>query len=154
MTYLKDSYQKFLANPRSAPLAPNVSLIYVTSTTKIEGAEAVATHVSRQAAIVKKKSEQVISAIESSDSLCLDVETTLEFLEGGGAYLPSLDDNFLADRVVTFPTVNSPRSHTPDWLKSTVAVFLTRICYRFTSSTSTPTTRSNRCASTGTRVRC
>jgi hypothetical protein len=113
MTYLKDSYQKFLANPRSAPLAPNVSLIYVTSTTKIEGADAVAAHVSRQAGIVKKKSEQVISAIESSDSLCLDVETTLEFLEGGGAYLPSLDDNFLADRVVTFPTVNSPRSQYP-----------------------------------------
>lgn len=112
MTYLKDSYQKFLANPRTAPLAPNVSLIYVTSTTQVEGADAVATHVSRQSGIVKTKSEKVISAIESSDSLCLDIETTLEFLEGGGSYLPSLDDNFLADRVVTIPTVNTPRSHT------------------------------------------
>lgn len=121
MTYLKDSYQKFLANPRSAPLAPNVSLIYVTSTTKVEGADAVATHVSRQSGIVKKKSEQVISAIESSDSLCLDIETTLEFLEGGGSYLPSLDDNFLADRVVTFPTVNTPRSQ-PSPLESSHSV--------------------------------
>lgn len=113
MTYLKDSYQKFLATPRSAPLAPNVSLIYVTSTTKVEGADAVASHASRQSAIVKKKSEQVISAIESSDSLCLDIETTLEFLEGGGAWLPSLDDNFLADRVVTIPTVHSPPDRMP-----------------------------------------
>lgn len=112
MTYLKDSYQKFLANPRHAPVATNVSLIYVTSTTTIDGAAAVASHASRQSSIVKKKSENVISAIESSDSLCLDMETTLEFLEGGGAYLPSFDDNFLADRVVTFPTVNSPN---PAW---------------------------------------
>lgn len=111
MTYLKDSYQRFLANPRNAPLAANASLIYVPTTTKIEGADAIATHTSRQAGIVRKKSDQVINAIESSDALCLDMETTLEFLEGGGAYLPSLDDNFLADRVVTFPTVNiHPRS--------------------------------------------
>lgn len=110
MTYLKDSYQKFRANPRNAPLASNVSLIYVPSTTRIDGAEAVATHVSRQSAAVKKKSENIISAIESSDSLCLDIETTLEFLEGGGAYLPSFDDNFLADRVVTIPMVKFPEN--------------------------------------------
>ncbi|OOQ89894.1 hypothetical protein PEBR_08135 [Penicillium brasilianum] len=106
MTYLKDTYQRFLASPRNAPLAANASLIYVPTTTKIEGADAIATHTSRQASIVRKKSDQVLNAIESSDALCLDMETTLEFLEGGGAYLPSLDDNFLADRVVTIPTVH------------------------------------------------
>ncbi|KAF3391449.1 hypothetical protein F1880_007834 [Penicillium rolfsii] len=106
MTYLKDSYQRFLANPRNAPLAANASLIYVPTTTKVEGAGAIATHTSRQASIVKKNSERIINAIESSDALCLDMETTLEFVEGGGAYLPSLDDNFLADRVVTFPTIH------------------------------------------------
>ncbi|KAJ5222846.1 uncharacterized protein N7469_009086 [Penicillium citrinum] len=106
MTYLKDSYQKFRANPRNAPIASNVSLIYVPSTTRFDGADAVAAHTSRQSAEVKKKTESIISAIESSDSLCLDIETTLEFLEGGGAYLPSFDDNFLADRVVTIPTLH------------------------------------------------
>ncbi|KAJ5157812.1 uncharacterized protein N7482_008912 [Penicillium canariense] len=106
MTYLKDSYQRFLASPKNAPVAADASLIYVPTTTTFEGADAIATHASRQASIVKKKSEQIINAVESSDALCLDVETTLEFLEGGGAYLPSLDDNFLADRVVTFPTVH------------------------------------------------
>ncbi|KAJ5698607.1 hypothetical protein N7462_000612 [Penicillium macrosclerotiorum] len=107
MTYLKDVYQRFLANPRNAPVAANASLIYVPTTTKIDGADAISTHVARQSSVVKKKSDQVINAIESSDALCLDIETTLEFLEGGGAYLPSLDDNFLADRVVTFPTPQS-----------------------------------------------
>ena len=109
MTFFKDNYNKFLANPRNpdVAVATNVSLIYVPTTTSIEGKDAVITHASRQSAIVKKKAEQIINAIESHDSLILDIETTLEFLEGGGAYLPSLDDNFLADRVATFPTVGS-----------------------------------------------
>lgn len=106
-TFYKTQYNKFLANPRDATVADNVSLLYVTSTTKVEGRDAVVTHASRQSALVKKKSEQIISAIESSDALILDIETTLEFLEGGGAYLPSFDDNFLADRTVTLPLVNT-----------------------------------------------
>ncbi|KAJ5708484.1 hypothetical protein N7488_008285 [Penicillium malachiteum] len=105
-TYFHTEYRKFLANPRSAKVAANVSLLYVASTTKFEGSDSVLTHLSRQSGIVKKKSEQIINAIESSDSLVLDIETTLEFLEGGGAYLPSFDDNFLADRVVTIPTLH------------------------------------------------
>lgn len=47
----------------------------------------------------------MLHCIESENEICLDVETTLEFVTGGGAYLPGLDDNFLADRVVTFPIV-------------------------------------------------
>lgn len=110
MTYFKDNYNKFLANPRNpdVALAANVSLFYVPTTTSVEGKDTVITHVSRQSGVVKKRAEQIINAIESYDSLILDMETTLEFVEGGGAYLPSLDDNFLADRVATFPTVNSP----------------------------------------------
>ncbi|KAJ5475273.1 hypothetical protein N7539_008339 [Penicillium diatomitis] len=106
MTYLIDSYQRFLASPRNAPLATNATLIYVPVTTKVEGADAIATHTSRQSHIVKKTSDKVMNAIESSDALCLDMETTLHFVEGGGVYLPSLDDNFLVNRVVTFPTIH------------------------------------------------
>ncbi|KAJ5153817.1 Nucleic acid-binding OB-fold [Penicillium coprophilum] len=106
MSYFKTEYQRFLDNPRTAKLADDVSLIYVPTTTKFEQADNVITHVLKNANIVKTKSNQVISAIEGSDSLCLDMETTLEFTEGGGVYLPSLDDNFLADRVATFPTVH------------------------------------------------
>ena len=102
---LKDVYQRFLANPASAPLASNASLIYITTTTKLDGASAVVSHLTKQQRIVKTRSENVLDVIESANSLCLDIETTLEFVSGGGAYLPSLDDNFLADHVATFPTV-------------------------------------------------
>lgn len=102
---LKEVYQRFLVNPKSASLASDVSLIYITTTTRFDGPEAIVNHLSRQQKIVKTKSQEIISAIGGSDSLCVDVETTLEFVSGGGAYLPSLDDNFLADRVATFPMV-------------------------------------------------
>jgi hypothetical protein len=112
MSYYKDQYRQYQANPKSeaVKLADDVSLIYVPTTTKIESRGALISHVQKQGYVVKKRSEQIISSIEGSDALCLEMETTLEFMEGGGAYLPSLDDNFLADRVVTFPTVNPPRS--------------------------------------------
>ncbi|CAI7590390.1 unnamed protein product [Penicillium glandicola] len=106
MSYFKTEYQRFLDNPRSAKLADDVSLIYVPTTAKFEQADNVITHVLKNAKVVKTKSNKIISAIEGSDSLCLDMETTLEFTEGGGVYLPSLDDNFLSDRVATFPTIH------------------------------------------------
>lgn len=104
---LQDLYQRFLADPKPASLAPDASLLYITTTTKFDQADAVISHLQKQRNVVKK-SESVINAIESAHSLCLDVETTLEFVSGGGAYLPSLDDNFLADRVATFPAVCGP----------------------------------------------
>ena len=104
----KSIYQQFLANPKSAPLAPDASLFYVTTTTKFTQSDAVLDHISKQEKIVKKKSDQVLDAVEGPDSVSLDIETTLEFTSGGGAYLPSLDDNFLADHVATFPTVLTP----------------------------------------------
>lgn len=57
---------------------------------------------------MKKKGDKTLSFVEAPGTIVLDVETTLEFVSGGGAYLPSLDDNFLADHVVTFPTVRLP----------------------------------------------
>lgn len=62
-------------------------------------------HFAAHEQVLRRKKETVLSAIESHNAICLDVETTLEFFTGGGAYLPGLDDNFLADRVVTFPMV-------------------------------------------------
>ncbi|KAE8148425.1 hypothetical protein BDV25DRAFT_17632 [Aspergillus avenaceus] len=106
---LKDVYQRFLSNPRSVPLASDVALIYITTTTKVEGEEAVLKHLIRQDHILKKKSQQVIDAVEGTNSLSVDVDTTVEFVSGGGAYLPSLDDNFLSDRVATFPAVHIVR---------------------------------------------
>ncbi|OCL11737.1 hypothetical protein AOQ84DRAFT_437484 [Glonium stellatum] len=103
---LSAKYQQFLANPSTAALAEKASIHYITTLTTINEPTAIIKHLSAQSKQLEKKSEKVLSAIESSNGLCLDVETTLEFIFGGGAFLPGLDDNFLADRTVTFPVVH------------------------------------------------
>ncbi|KAL1794667.1 hypothetical protein ACET3X_006483 [Alternaria dauci] len=103
---LRDTYTRFLATPSSGALADNASLHYVTTTTSISDATAIIKHLSVQERLLKKTKEKVLSVIESSNGLSVDVETTIEFINGGGAYLPGLDDNFVADRTVTFPMVH------------------------------------------------
>lgn len=63
-------------------------------------------HLNSQANKIKKKDEKVIDTIEGDGALYVEVDTTFEFVLGGGAYLPNIDDNFLADRTVTFPIVS------------------------------------------------
>ncbi|MCJ1397374.1 hypothetical protein MMC11_000567 [Xylographa trunciseda] len=103
---LTSAYEAFLAFPSATHLNDDASLNYITTLTTVNGSPAIAKHVSQQQRIVKRKTEKVLSSIESDSAICLDVETTLEFISGGGAYLPGLDDNFLSDRVVTFPIVH------------------------------------------------
>jgi hypothetical protein len=105
---LRDTYTRFLATPSSGALADNASLHYVTTTTSINDATAIIKHLSVQEKLLKKTKEKVLNAIESSNGLSVDVETTIEFSNGGGAYLPGLDDNFVTDRTVTFPMVRIP----------------------------------------------
>lgn len=102
---LQKIYQSFLATPSAVALTSHASLNYITTLTTINDATAIAKHLTSQTSTLKKKEEKVLSSIEGDNAICLDVETTLEFVTGGGAYLPGLDDNFLADRVVTFPVV-------------------------------------------------
>ncbi|KAF2270462.1 hypothetical protein CC78DRAFT_133504 [Lojkania enalia] len=103
---LSAKYQAFLASPSSGALADNASLHYITTLTSIHEPAPILRHFSVQEKLLKKKAEKVLSAVESANGLCLDVETTIEFVAGGGAYLPGLDDNFVADRLVTFPMVH------------------------------------------------
>lgn len=105
MGSLKSIYQSFLASPNASALNNNASLNYITTLTTINTAAAIVKHHTAHQKVLTKKEEKILSCIEGSDALCLDVETTLEFITGGGAYLPGLDDNFAADRVVTFPMV-------------------------------------------------
>lgn len=106
MASLKSLYQSFLAKPDGSAMNNDASLNYITTLTTISNAAAIVKHHAAHQKVLTKKEEKILSCIEGSDALCLDVETTLEFISGGGAYLPGLDDNFLADRVVTFPIVN------------------------------------------------
>lgn len=103
---LSATYTAFLANPSSSALADNASLHYITTLTTLNDAPAIIKHFTVQEKLLKHKEHKLLSAIESTDgALCVDLQVTLEFLQGGGAYLPGLDDNFVSDRTVTFPMV-------------------------------------------------
>ena len=130
MASLKSVYQSFLASPNASALSNDASLNYITTLSTINSAAAILKHHAAHQKVLTKKEEKVLSCIEGSDALCLDIETTLGFITGGGAYLPGLDDNFLADRVVTIPIVKQIRRK----LRSTLMLTLcldARCLFRF-----------------------
>jgi hypothetical protein len=102
---LKAVYEKFLASPTPLSLSENASLHYITTLTSFAEAGSIIKHLEAQnKSVVKKKAENIVSAVEGNGSLALEVETTLEFISDGGAYLPGLD-NFVTDKIVTIPMV-------------------------------------------------
>ena len=105
MSSLRAVYQSYLATPNATAFAPDGSLNYITTLTTLHKTDVIAKHLALHQKILKKRHENILYAIESDDALCLEVDTTIEFLSGGGMYLPGLDDNFLADQLVTFPVV-------------------------------------------------
>lgn len=107
MSSLKAVYQSFLSNPAASSMNDEALLNYITTLTTISSSAAVVKHFATLQKVLKKKEEKVLSAIESDNALCLEIETTVEFLTGGGAYLPGVEENFLADRVVVFPIVRA-----------------------------------------------
>lgn len=108
MSSLKAVYLSFLSKPTGAVLNVEASLNYISTLTTINSSAAIVKHFAAFERVLKKKGEKVLDAIESGNALCLEVDTTIEFLTGGGAYLPGLEENFLADRILTFPIVREP----------------------------------------------
>lgn len=103
---LQSAYKQFLAAPNPTLLAPDASLHYITTLHTVNGGNEILKHLKIQDHELKKKEEKFLDVVEGGNSIAVEVHTTIEFLTGGGAYLPSLDDNFLADRIVTFPIVS------------------------------------------------
>ncbi|TVY58313.1 hypothetical protein LSUE1_G010169, partial [Lachnellula suecica] len=103
---LETAYKQFLAAPNSSFLSADASLHYITTLTSVNGSSAIIKYLKGQNHELKKKEEKVLDVVEGPNNLAVEVSTTLEFLTGGGAYLPSLDDNFLADRIVTLPIIH------------------------------------------------
>ncbi|KAL8738465.1 MAG: hypothetical protein Q9181_000721 [Wetmoreana brouardii] len=106
MASLKATYQNYLANPDASAFAPDGTLNYVTTLTTIHKAEAIAKHLTAHQRVLRRKHENILNTVESDNALCLEVETTIEFITGGGSYLPGLDDNFLADQLITIPIIH------------------------------------------------
>lgn len=105
MATLRGIYENFLSNPGNVScLLERASLHYVPTLTSINSPANITKQLLNQN-VLRTKAQKTLSAVEGPDSLCLDVETTLEFVSGGGNYLPGLDGNFLTDKIVTFPTV-------------------------------------------------
>ena len=100
-----DIYQAFLASPDASKLSDDVELMYVNSGRTFSSAKTVANHlrVDRQNNIQIRNSQQVIGAIEGPDRAFFDVKNTVEFVSGGGEYLPGLDE-FIVDKTITFPS--------------------------------------------------
>jgi hypothetical protein len=103
---LEDTYKQFLAAPNANSLTSDASLHYVTTLVSINGPNQILKHFAGQVHDLKKNEEKFLSVVEGRNALAAEVHTTIEFIAGGGAYLPILDDNFLANRVVTFPIVS------------------------------------------------
>lgn len=103
---LQTAYEKFLASPNGSSFTEKASFSYVPTLTTLKEPDAILKHIEQQnKSVVKTKTQKVISAIEGHNALALDVDTTLEFISGGGAYLPGLD-NFVVDKIATFPVVS------------------------------------------------
>lgn len=139
---LQAAYRQFLDAPSPELLASDASLHYVTTLTTHNSSTEIIKHLKSQTRLLKKKEEKFLDAVEAPNALAVEVETTIEFVLGGGAYLPGLDDNFLADRTVTFPVVSSIIL-----LFATVPNFIRRS----TLSASMELARSNKCDKTGTK---
>lgn len=105
------TYKQFLASPSSSLLADNASLHYVTTLTSIVGATEIIKHLNTLQKQVKKKKEEVLNLIDGQNVIAVEVDTHIEFVLSGGAYLPGLDDNFLADREAFLPIVSIPIQH-------------------------------------------
>lgn len=99
------AYQEFLKSPKTSLLAPTASLHYITTLTSFNGPAAILKHLSAQDYDLKKNEEKFLNVVESASALATETHTDIEFVHGGSAYLPGLDDNFLSDRIVTLPIV-------------------------------------------------
>ena len=102
---LQATYRQFLAAPNPSLLASTASIHYITTLVTVNGPNQILKHFADQDHDLTKNEEKFLNVVEGRHSLAAEVHTTIEFIAGGGAYLPSLDDNFLTDRVVTFPIV-------------------------------------------------
>ncbi|EHK17461.1 uncharacterized protein TRIVIDRAFT_75917 [Trichoderma virens Gv29-8] len=100
------TYKQFLASPSSSLLADKASLHYVTTLTSFVGATEIIKHLNTLQKQVKKKKEEVLNLIDGQNVIAVEVDTCIEFVTSGGAYLPGLDDNFIADHEAFLPIMH------------------------------------------------
>ncbi|KAI9651985.1 MAG: hypothetical protein M1831_007277 [Alyxoria varia] len=102
---LKSHYRQFLIRPTLEALASDASIHYVPTLISVSESGDVMKHLKTQAEYLSRK-ENILNSLESGNTLCVEAETTVQFLLGGGAFLPNLDENFIADKTITFPVIH------------------------------------------------
>lgn len=107
---LAQIYERFFASPNPLSLADEAALHYIPTLKSFSQQGPVVRHlVSQNRDVVKVKSSKRISVVEGANSIALETETVLEFISGGGSYLPGLD-TFITDLVATLPMVRRPHT--------------------------------------------
>ncbi|POS84845.1 hypothetical protein EPUL_003595 [Erysiphe pulchra] len=101
---LRKLYKDFLMMLDASFLTEDVSYHYITTLSSTHGKTAVMKHL--KSPDFKIKGQEFIDVVEGPMSLAVIVETKLEFINGGGPYLPTLDDNFITDRTVNIPIIH------------------------------------------------
>ena len=100
-------YERFLASPNPISLSENASLHYIPTLTTHSQSGPIIRHLeSQNKNVVTIKSAKTISVIEGQNAIAIEIDTTMEFVSGGGAYLPGLE-NFVADKIATLPIVST-----------------------------------------------
>lgn len=89
---LTEAYQRFLASPNPLNLTEDVSLHYIPTLKSFNEQGPIFRHLDNQNKnVVKTKATKTISSIESPNAIAIETETTLDFITGGGAYLPGME---------------------------------------------------------------
>ena len=105
---LTESYQRFLASPNPLNVTTDVSFHYIPTLKSFNDQGPVIRHLeSQNKNSVRTKVVKTISTVEGPNAIAIETETTLEFISGGGAYLPGMD-SFIDDMKAVLPMVRSP----------------------------------------------
>lgn len=92
-----------MASLYRSDFASDAVVTYVSTGTTISGSGTIQRHF--ESKDIRIKAQKVLGRIETATDLVLDVENVIELVAAGGAYLPGLD-NFITDKIVTFPSVS------------------------------------------------
>lgn len=107
----KAVYERFLTAPNPLSLTESATLHYVPTLKSFAQQGPIIRHLeSQNKNDVKLKAARIISTVEGQNALVVEVETILEFISGGGAYLPGLE-NFVVDKIATLPMVSLLAQH-------------------------------------------
>ena len=140
---LQSIYEAFLTTPKADALAQDAVLSYITTLVSFSDSGPIIKHLETQRRTLRKKTEKTLNAIADRHGLLLEVETALEFINGGGAYLPGLDDNFLVDQTVVLPIVGTQEDMKTFAYKHSNMLYISIL-----------RARSNKSGCTGIRVHC